>query len=454
MNRSRAPSSGSNTPSPASSLAAPPKVAANVYMEMHRISLLGDLALHLLCSSFPDEPIGAIADFFRVLSENEKSHLQVVDPPRPPYEVPPMLRAYLQRHRIAFLVEEWLGELCRVQPENPLVFSSAYFQRMFISRIRKGVPLPRQSPPPPMPMPSDTRVTIASTLGAESSSSEVAQITKPDGNSGALAGHASRPPSAVSERSSLSPLQSRDELTSSPVPPGEAGRSLSPLTPRGSPLRAPGSSARRTRLLILVYSHHGHGEVLGFAAMDGIMRNPQVDGSMYRFPETISQVNLEKMGVRKRYPDDPGFIPDFEDISTLPSYDGFIFIFPTRYGGAPGAVQNFLDLTEGLWSQRLLVDRVAGVMVSSATQHGGQERTIRAFQNSLLHHGMILVGANPREVAAIGIGAVSGCSPYGASTISGSDGSRMPSEEELRIAGSHAARVASFAVALRRHSRE
>ncbi|MGC9351809.1 MAG: NAD(P)H:quinone oxidoreductase, partial [Sulfurovum sp.] len=40
---------------------------------------------------------------------------------------------------------------------------------------------------------------------------------------------------------------------------------------------------------------------------------------------------------------------------------------------------------------------------------------------------------------------ISGCSPYGASTIAGGDGSRFPSENELagaRFQGEHVARIA------------
>ena len=460
--------SGASAAQPAAAVrsAAPQKtqkVAANVYIEINRISLLGDLVLHLLCSSFPDEPIGAIANFLDILSQNEKTHLQVVDPPRPSVEMNPIVREYLQQHRIAFVVEEWLGELCRVQPENALQYSSQFFMRMLGTRVRKGfippaaanaVPAPSGAPPAmPDPLPPGGRV--ASTLAAEPIKPvAVSTPTTQQPTSPVQQQQSSRPTSPVSDRSSLSPLQSRDELNNSPAPPPPG--SLSPLTPpqAASSLSRPGGAAsvsRRTRLLILVYSLHGHCEALAFAAMDGVMRNPLVDANMYRFPEVLSEEALEKMSVRQRHPDDPGFIPVFEDISTLPSYDGFVFIFPTRFGNRPAAVQTFLDRTGSLWAQQLLAGKAAGVMVTTATQHGGQERTIRSFQNSLLHHGMIIVGANPREVDALGILSVSGCSPYGASSVAGTDGSRMPSEGEMRVAGNHAARVASFAVALHRH---
>lgn len=469
--RPTTPTSGS------ASLSAPPKVSPAVYMELHRISLLGDLALYMLCSSLPPEPIAGIADFFSVLSKNEKTHTQIVEPPRPPLlDGAPAMRAYLQQHRVAFLMEEWIGELCAKQPETPLQFSSAYFQRMLVARVRKGVPLPvvaamqpapagvseggaspQVAPPPSMNKPSENFVTMSGTLTGSTdgpvnpAASDSGEVRKTLTAAMAPPATGSRPPSAVSDRSSLSPLQSRDEIVLSPVPGGAAaahGRSLSPLTPVGSP-GGTATTARRAKILILVYSHHGHCEALAFAAMDGVMRNPVMDGYLYRFPETLRPEELAKMGIRTRHPDDPGCIPEFEDLASMLSFAGFIFIFPTRFGGVPTAVQTFMDRFDG---QLLLANRVAGVMVSTASQHGGQERTIRAFQNGLLQLGMILVGTNPKELSAVGETAVCGGSPYGASTITGADGSRFPSEEELKLASSHAGRVASFAAAMHRHS--
>ena len=45
----------------------------------------------------------------------------------------------------------------------------------------------------------------------------------------------------------------------------------------------------------------------------------------------------------------------------------------------------------------------------------------------------------------MGVGEITGCSPYGASTITGGQGERMPSENELagaRFQGAHVARIA------------
>jgi len=109
-------------------------------------------------------------------------------------------------------------------------------------------------------------------------------------------------------------------------------------------------------------------------------------------------------------------------------------------------MRQFLDATGELWAKGALVGKVGSVFTSSATQHGGQESTILTFHVTLLHHGFILVGLPYTFQGQMTIDEISGGSPYGASTIAGGDGSRMPSENELaaaRFQGKHVAAIAS-----------
>jgi NAD(P)H dehydrogenase (quinone) len=108
-------------------------------------------------------------------------------------------------------------------------------------------------------------------------------------------------------------------------------------------------------------------------------------------------------------------------------------------------MRNFLDQTGGLWAQNALVGKVGSVFTSTATQHGGQETTIISSHITLLHLGMIIVGLPYSETRQFTLDEISGGSPYGASTITGGDGSRMPSENELAMArfqGRHVATIA------------
>ncbi|MEO2039107.1 MAG: NAD(P)H:quinone oxidoreductase type IV, partial [Martelella sp.] len=130
----------------------------------------------------------------------------------------------------------------------------------------------------------------------------------------------------------------------------------------------------------------------------------------------------------------------------LADYDAIIFGCGTRYGTMASQMRNFVDQTGALWAEGKLVGKVGSVFTSSATQHGGQESTILGFIPTLLHHGMVVVGLPYAFAGQMGVEEVKGGSPYGASTITDGDGSRMPSETELaaaRYQGEHVAKIAA-----------
>jgi NAD(P)H dehydrogenase (quinone) len=63
-----------------------------------------------------------------------------------------------------------------------------------------------------------------------------------------------------------------------------------------------------------------------------------------------------------------------------------------------------------------------------------------------MHHGMIIVGLPYSYGTNSEMGEISGGTPYGASTLTGSDGARQPSANELdgaRHQGAHVARIAA-----------
>jgi NAD(P)H dehydrogenase (quinone) len=133
-------------------------------------------------------------------------------------------------------------------------------------------------------------------------------------------------------------------------------------------------------------------------------------------------------------------------VEELASADAVIFGTPTRFGNMCGQMRQFLDATGGLWAQGALVGKVGSVFTSSATQHGGQESTILSFHITLLHHGFVIVGLPYAFQGQMRIDEITGGSPYGASTIAGGSGERMPSENELdaaRFQGKHVAAIAA-----------
>jgi len=162
-----------------------------------------------------------------------------------------------------------------------------------------------------------------------------------------------------------------------------------------------------------------------------------------RVPETLPQKVLEKMGAvdaQKNFAHIPVCTVD-----ELTGADAILFGTPTRFGNMCGQMRQFLDATGQLWAKGSLVGKVGSVFTSSATQHGGQESTILTFHVTLLHHGFVVVGLPYAFQGQMRIDEITGGSPYGASTIAGGDGSRMPSENELeaaRFQGKHVAGIA------------
>jgi len=156
-------------------------------------------------------------------------------------------------------------------------------------------------------------------------------------------------------------------------------------------------------------------------------------------PELMSEEAARKAGAKLDQ------VAPIATVDELPGYDAIIFGTPTRFGNMCAQMRNFLDQTGGLWLKGTLIGKVGSVFTSTATQHGGQETTITSFHSTLLHHGMILVGVPYSCQEIMNMSEITGGSPYGASTLAGGDGSRQPSENELKVArfqGSHVAQVA------------
>jgi NAD(P)H dehydrogenase (quinone) len=194
-----------------------------------------------------------------------------------------------------------------------------------------------------------------------------------------------------------------------------------------------------TKVLVLYYSTWGHIETMANAAAEGA-RSTGADVVVKRVPETVP----EDVAKASHYKLDQA--APIATVDELADYDAIIIGTPTRYGNMAGQMKNFLDQTGAHWMKGSLVGKVGSVFTSSATQHGGQESTILSTHIVLLHQGMVLVGLPYAFQGQMGLDEIKGGSPYGASTIAGSDGSRQPSAVELEAAryqGAHVARIAA-----------
>jgi NAD(P)H dehydrogenase (quinone) len=193
------------------------------------------------------------------------------------------------------------------------------------------------------------------------------------------------------------------------------------------------------KVLILYYSSYGHIEAMAYAQAEGAARIAGEHVTVKRVAE-LAPAEVCRASGFKLDQKAPLASPD-----ELELYDLIIFGTPTRFGNMAAQMRNFLDQTGALWARGALVGKVGSVFCSTASQHGGQETTITSFHNTLLHHGMIVVGLPYTFKDLATMREVTGGTPYGASCVTGSgDELRMPTALELemcRYQGEHVARI-------------
>jgi len=201
------------------------------------------------------------------------------------------------------------------------------------------------------------------------------------------------------------------------------------------------------RVLVLYYSSYGHIERMAEAEAEGA-RDGGAQVCIKRVPELVPRAMAEV----SRYKLDQ--IAPIARVDELVDYDAIIFGTPTRYGNMAAQMKSFIDQTGSLWMKDRLVGKVGSVFTATASQHGGQEATILSFHIVLLHLGLIVVGLPYTFKGQLGITEVHGISPYGASTIVGGNGLRLPSAVELEAAryqGRHVAAIADGCARCRRN---
>ncbi|GAA0624199.1 NAD(P)H:quinone oxidoreductase type IV [Brevundimonas kwangchunensis] len=193
------------------------------------------------------------------------------------------------------------------------------------------------------------------------------------------------------------------------------------------------------RILVLYHSTYGHVEQMAEAVAEGARSVEGATVDIKRVPETVPEELAKQSGYKL---DQAAPIAKVEDLA---DYDAIIIGAGTRFGTVASQMRNFLDQTGGLWFQGKLVGKVGSAFTSTATQHGGQETTLIGVIQTLLHHGMLVAGLPYAFQGQMTMDEISGGSPYGATTITKGDGSRMPSANELdgaRFQGRYVAETA------------
>src|SRR5216684_6636127 len=198
-----------------------------------------------------------------------------------------------------------------------------------------------------------------------------------------------------------------------------------------------------TKVLVLYYSSYGHVEAMANAVAEGVL-SAGASVELKRVPET-TPTDVAKAAHFKLDQSAP-----IATIDELPDYDAIIIGCPTRFGRMSSQMAAFLDQAGGLWMRGALHGKVGGAFTSTATQHGGQETTLFSIITNLLHFGMVVVGLDYGHAGQMTIDEITGGSPYGATIITGSDGSRWPTANELQGARYQGRKIAETANKLHR----
>jgi NAD(P)H dehydrogenase (quinone) len=178
------------------------------------------------------------------------------------------------------------------------------------------------------------------------------------------------------------------------------------------------------KTLVLYYSSYGHMEAMAHAIAEGARTaGAQVD--VRRVAETVP-LEVAKAAHFKLDQTAP-----VATVAELAGYDAIIVGSPTRFGRIASQMGSFFEQAGSLWMQGALNGKVGGAFTSTSSQHGGQEVTLFSILTNLLHFGMIIVGLPYSFQGQMTDDEVAGGSPYGATTISGRTGLRMPSAVEL-----------------------
>ena len=192
-------------------------------------------------------------------------------------------------------------------------------------------------------------------------------------------------------------------------------------------------------ILILYYSRTGAVAQLARHVARGVEEVARIEARLRSVPPVAAVTAVAQPPV-------PEEGAPYATLQDLRECAGLILGSPTRFGTMAAPLKHFLDSTGAEWASGTLVGKPAAVFTSTGTMHGGQESTLLSMLLPLLHHGMLLVGLPFTEPLINAT--TSGGSPYGASHVAGTDGSRAISDAERTLARALGRRVAEITARL------
>ncbi len=202
----------------------------------------------------------------------------------------------------------------------------------------------------------------------------------------------------------------------------------------------------KAKILVLYYSMYGNVFNMANEVVNGIKQVENAEPVLRQVPDLLPEKIIQGSPDIKKAKDLQKNVP-IAKVDDLRDCDGLIIGSPTRYGNMCAQVRNFLDQTGKIWEDGALIDKPAGIFVSTGTLHGGQETTIISIMFTLIHHGMIILGV-PYSVKALSTTKTGG-TPYGPSHVAGL-GFTPLSEEEIDTSKFIGKRVAEVAIKLKK----
>ena len=200
------------------------------------------------------------------------------------------------------------------------------------------------------------------------------------------------------------------------------------------------------KVLVVYYSTYGNVHRMAQLVAEGVREVEGGEPVVRRVPELIPDSVIESREDMKAGRDVQRDVP----LVTLEDFreaDAIAFGTPTRYGNVSAQLKNQIDQLGGLWLEGVLEGKPAGVFVSTATLHGGQETTALTLMAPLLHLGLVVVGvpySNQELFTTKG-----GGTPYGPSHVAGPQNDRELDPEEAALCRALGRRLAQIGLKLK-----
>ncbi len=192
-------------------------------------------------------------------------------------------------------------------------------------------------------------------------------------------------------------------------------------------------------ILVLYYSRHGATEKIAQLIARGIEEVNEINARI----RTVPPVSTVCEATEDNIPQKGAPYVNHDDLQEC---IGLALGSPTRFGNMAAPLKYFIDSTSPLWLSGHLAGKPAAVFTSTSSLHGGQESTLLSMMLPLFHHGMVLLGLPYSEADLRHT--TSGGTPYGASHLAGTEGSKPLSDEEKRLSIALGKRLATFAAKL------